>query len=306
MHRIVYLLFIYTLSLQSSTVENISTKAHIANINTLLIFTSQDSLSSGKYHFTNIGIDMEVYNLPFTYHLDSDDKFNYFILGNVGYSKVNLSKGINIIPQGRLNYENHIRTYTAGLGAGLRYKLSDELHISGGLEFIYSRSGASVKKPDDGIGDAIEDFFNDNYNDNISYKFFVLGEYAPYLSKYYNPYINLSYKLYETKSSFSFDELSTFESQSSVTNFKIGAESSELYTFNTNYLTLEAYLNANYLSGSVSQTIELNHYASVGAVSYLYTPNSISWIKRYFLEVNSIRAEGLEGYNIGVGFTIDY
>jgi len=289
----------------ADTIEEIATKAHLANINALLIFTSQDSLNSGLYQFTKVGVDMNVYHLPFSYNLGQTDMgIEYFMVGNVGYSTVNISKDVEIPPNGRLNYENHIATYTAGLGGGVRYKFTKELSASGGLEFIYSRSGARVTQPNDSVGDAIEGFFNKNYNDNVSYKFFSEMEYATKLKKL-NPYAKLAYKTYQTKSSFTFDELIKYSSDSSVLTITVGAQSDELISFGENYLTAEAYFNANHLDGAVAKSVQFNDYASIGAVSYLYS-NVPSWIKRYFVEVNLIKADGLTGYNVGVGFTIDY
>ena len=271
----------------------------------MLIFTSQDSLNSGLYHFTDVGVDMHIYHLPFSYTLNpNSENVEYFLVGNVGYSTVSISKNIVIPPNSRLDYGNHIATYTGGLGVGARYKFRDDFFGDAGAELIYSRSGVNVSKPDDNVGDTIEDFFNKNYNDNISYEFFTDLTYKPKLD-FLKPYAKLSYKLYQTKSSFSFDELSSFSTDSSITTLTLGAESETLINFNTNYLTLEAYLNTNYLSGSVASTVKFNKFASVGAVSYLYSKN-ISWIQRYFLELNTVQAEGLSGYNIGVGFTLDY
>jgi len=248
---------------------------------------------------------MRVYHLPFSYTLNPNaDSLEYFIVGNVGYSKVSISQDVIIPPNSRLNYENHIATYTAGLGAGVRYKFKDDFSISTGLELIYSRSGIKVEKPDDNVGDAIEGFFSSNYNDNISYEFFTDLTYKPKL-KYLKPYAKLSYKLYQTKSSFTFNELSSFSTDSGITTFTLGAESNKLFTLGESYLTLEAYLNANYLNGEVQNTVKFDKFVSVGAVSYLYSKN-IQWIKRYFLELNKVKAKGLSGYNIGIGFTIDY
>ena len=299
-----YILFIT--NLYADSIKDVAQKAHLANINTLLIFTSQEGLNSGLYHFTNVGVDMEVYSLPFSYQLNSNkSSYNYFIVGNVGYSRVFISKDVEIPPNSHLNYHNHIRTYTGGLGGGIRYKVTKELHLSVGVELIYSLSGASVSKPDDDIGDAIEDFFNKQYNDNISYKLFTLAEYRPKLTNF-KPYATISYKLYETKSSFSFDELTTFSTESSVTRLTFGAQTYELLRYHKNYLTLEGYINANYLSGIVKKTVKFSSYTSVGAVAYWYTPDTLSWLERFFLEVSTTKADGLDGYNIGVGFSVDF
>ena len=305
LYQFALLFILLTPILSADTVEEIAKKAHLASINTLLIFTSQDSLNSGLYHFTKVGVDMHIYHLPFSYTINpNDDSIEYFLVGNVGYSKVNISDNVVIPPNSRLNYENYIATYTGGLGIGMRYKFSKELFISAGVEFIYSRSGTRVTQPDDNIGNAIEDFFNKNYNDNISYKLFTEAEYKPKIDML-NPYVKLSYKTYQTKSSFTFDELTKFTTDSSITTLTLGAETHKLINFDKKYLTLEAYLTANYLDGVVANTVQFNKYTSIGAVSYLYT-NVTSWIKRYFLELNVVEGNGLNGYNIGIGFTIDY
>ena len=292
--------------LHAETAKEIAEKAHLANINALLIFTSQEGLSTGRYNFTNVGVEMEVYKLPFTYHFESkENTVDYFMVGNVGYSRVFISQQIELPPASRLNYDNHIRTYTAGLGGGVRYKATDEIHFSGGIELIYSRSGASVKQPDDEIGDAIEDFFNQDYNDNITYDFFTIAEYRPVINDY-KPYAKISYNLYETSSTFSFDELITFDTQSSVTTLALGVETPELMKSNSNYLTLEAYINGNYLTGDVVQSVQFNSYRTVGVVAYWYTPNDPWWAERFFFEASTVQSGGLDGYNLGIGFTVDF
>jgi len=175
--KVFLLLTLFFNSVYSDTPEEIAEKTHIANINTLLIFTSQEGLNSGLYHFLNVGVDMEVYNLPFIYHIKSNENINYFIVGNVGYSRVFISQNIEIPPSAELNYDNHLRTYTGGIGGGVRYKFDTDFSILFGLELIYSKSGASVKQPDDNAGDIIEDLFNKNYNENLSYKIFTTLEY---------------------------------------------------------------------------------------------------------------------------------
>ena len=97
LYKFALLLILTTPILSAETVDEVAKKAHLASINTLLIFTSQDSLNSGLYHFTKVGVDMHVYHLPFSYTLNpNDDSIEYFLVGNVGYSTVHLSKDINI------------------------------------------------------------------------------------------------------------------------------------------------------------------------------------------------------------------
>lgn len=285
--------------------ERIAKEAHIASINTLLIFASQEGLNSGLYDFTNVGVYMEVYHLPFIYHIKSNTNLNYFMVGNVGYSRVFISQDIEISPTARLNHENHLRTYIVGLGGGARYKFTSYLSVMAGLELIYSRSGASVKSPNDGVGDAIEDFFNKNYNDNLSSELFVNIEYRPTINEY-KPYAVLTYKVFETQSSFTFDDPASINSESSVTTLDLGIETPKIFEFDANSITLEAYFNANYLSGTVKDVVQFSTYSSLGGVVYYNTPLQPWWASRFFLEVNTVRSSGLEGYNLGVGLTLDF
>ncbi len=307
--KLCLLIFFYIFSasgLHAETAKEIAEKAHLANINALLILTSQDGLSTGRYNFTNVGVEMEVYKLPFRYHFESkENPVDYFLVGNVGYSRVFISQQIELPPESLLNYDNHLRTYTAGLGGGVRYKATESIYFSGGIELIYSRSGVSVKEPGGKLGDAIEDFFNQDYNDNITYEFFAIAEYRPVINDY-RPYTEISYNLYETSSTFSFDELVSFNTQSSVTALAIGVETPELLSRDRNYLTFEAYINASYLAGDVVQSVQFEKYRTVGIVAYWYTPDDPWWAQRFFFEASTVQSGGLDGYNIGIGFTVDF
>ncbi len=306
--KYIYILILLTSSVLAESIsskeESLAKEAHIASINTLLIFTSHEGLNSGQYHFTDVGIDMEIYHLPLTYQFKSNKKINYFLVGSLGYSRVFISKEIDIPPSTGLDYNNHLRTYIAGIGGGARYRLTEDITISGGLEFLYSKSGVSVKSPDDDIGEAIQDLFKQNYNDNLSYKIFAKLDYIKDINEY-KTYAKLSYKLYETKSSFTWDEAASFKSQSSVSSLVLGAQTPRVLEFDKNYVAIEGYINFNYLTGQVPDVVHFNAYGSVGVVSYLYTPDEDLWISRYFLEVSTVHSSGLSGYNVGVGFTID-
>ena len=65
--------------LYADVAEDTATKTHLANINALLIFTSEKGINSGHYHFSKVGVDMDVYSLTFFYDFKSDDKWDYFI-----------------------------------------------------------------------------------------------------------------------------------------------------------------------------------------------------------------------------------
>ncbi len=297
---------LYSASTQTS--DDINT-LNSATVNTLLIFTSQKGLNTGVYTFTNtpIDIEMNVAHLPFIYHFESNNKVNYFVVGNVGYSKVALSGSVEELPSGIvLDYLNSIQTYTGGLGGGVRYVLSQDFLISAGVELIYSRSGASVSSPEGNIGDAIEDFFNKNYSDNLSYKVFTSLEYKTEV-KEFKPYVILEYSLYETKSNFSFDDMTSFNSHSSIINLNIGVETPKLLSYDkNNYLTLEAYVQGHKLFGVVKDIAQVDKYGSLGGVVYWNTSKEPWWASRFFLEANGVEGDGIYGYNVGLGFTLDF
>ncbi len=300
------------ISYGADTPEDIATRAYQANINALMVFTSQEGLSSGYYRFTNIGAEMNVAHLPFIYHLSpfsDDEKINFFVVGNVGYSRTSLYEPIDVETDRsnseRLEYDNKLQTYTGGLGFGLRYRTDYGIDILAGLEFIYSRTGITLREPDDDIGDAIVDFFNGKFNNNLTYKLLTQLEYHKQY-KGYRPYAKLSHKRYETKAGFNFEELTSFSTQASVTSLGTGVETPALYTHDNMSLTLEGYLYAHYLGGDIVDVVEFKAYSTVGAVAYWYTKNNPDWAERFFLEVSTVNSGGLEGYNLGIGFTVDF
>ena len=309
MHKllILFLLLPFTLFAQTPE-EETAQKVYLANINTLLIFTQESGLSSGKYRFTKANFKMETYTLPFNYQLEPfNEKMNWFVNGGVGYS---ITKQITSTPSTKsgniieLTHDNKLKTYSGGLGGGLRYKSDWGIDFSGGAGLIYSRVGTSVN-PSNDAGDAIKDFFDSNYNDNLTYKFFLSADHEKELFGY-KTYLRASFKLYETKSDFTFTELSGFRAQSNVSSLSMGVESAPLLKYEENSVTLEPYVKMNFLQGDIQDVVQFNRYMSLGVLAYYNTPQIPSWAERFYLEVSTVRAEGLEGYNVGIGFTIDY
>jgi len=70
------------LSVQSIADEltDVLKKAYLINVNALMVLTSQDMLSSGKYKFGDDTI--RVYNFPFTHHFKPYNRyFNFYVNG---------------------------------------------------------------------------------------------------------------------------------------------------------------------------------------------------------------------------------
>lgn len=305
LHFFLLCFVLLTCKLFAKTPEEIIQDTHLSNINAILIFTSQDAVSSGTYRFTNVGTTIDIYHLPFTYHFKSTHNYNYFLVGNIGYSRSYISNPLTAQNGTIVESNSDLRTYTAGLGGGERYNFNKDTSILGGMEIIYSRSGNNIKTNKDSINTVLENLFNKKYTENITYKFFVLGEYRPIIYNF-KTYISLGYKLYQTKSNINYEELRSFTTQSNLTTFSVGVETPKLYNLDKRYITLEGYFNSNYLGGDIQKSVEFNNYQTFGAIIYLYTPTTPKFAKRFFTEFSTVRSRGLEGYNIGFGFSADF
>ena len=271
-----------------------------------MVFTAQEGLNTGHYRFSNIGIKMDIYHLPFLYQLDiGNDTVNMFLLGNVGYSRAYVNEDITLPEGEQLSHDNQLSTYTGGAGAGIRYKTPFQIDILTGMEFIYSRSGTDVRKPDNDIGNAIGDFFSNKYNDNLTYKFLLQLEHHRQINGY-KLYAKLGHKLYETKSNFNFTSLTSFTTQASVSMLGAGIETPALYSWHKMYLTLEGYIYGHYLHGDIVEVVSFDSYSTTGVVAYWYTEQKPEWAERFFLELSTVNSGGLEGYNIGIGFTVAF
>ena len=305
--RIFLLLFASTLSFSASlqkSAGSIAQDIHNANINALLIFTSQDGLTSGNYHFTHVGVDMKTYTLPFLFPISSSyTNLDYLIVGNLGYSEVRLAKDIQDFPL--LTAQNFLRTYTAGLGGGLRYHLSSEWSADVGMELIYSSVGLSMRENSSSLSDFIEDIFNKNYNTNLTYKFFSSLTYRKKIQDIYF-YTTFSMEFFDTKSSFSITSLGKFSSQSFLATLNTGFETQPLYRYKRYYFTSELYAKYNNLQGQAASSVGFNNFYNLGAVGYWYNEKKNFWIQRYFLELSTAQVDGLEGYNVGIGFSVDF
>ena len=291
------------------TPEEAAQKAYLANINALMVFTSKDGLNSGRYEFTRANATMTILHLPFRYQFDPfKPGWNLFLIGGVGYSETVMTTDLNttLTSSGeiKLTTTNMLQTFTGGVGGGVRYRNENGIEVLSGLEAIYSRVGVRTRDNND-AGQVVEDFFKGSYNDNLSYKFFVLGEYHRDFDGL-KPYVTLSYELYETKSAISIQQLSKFTTQTSVTSFAVGTETPPLVYHHADYLTLEGYLRGSYLGGDITHVVGFDGFGTVGGLAYWYVPGTFNYIKRFYIELSTIQADGLRGYNIGLGFSLDY
>lgn len=274
-----------------------------ANINAILIFSSQKGLSSGIYHFKKKGVSLEIYHLPLKYHFPSQSAWNYYISGDLSFSRVAVSEHTLQPYEPILAYDTSIDTYIGGLGGGVRYKFGYGLSASVGGEVLYSRS--AVKLGQANVQNTVANLFDNNYNTNLTYQFESSLDYMDVINDY-KIYADIEYKLYETKTSFSLGELDGFKSESSVTSISTGFETPGFLKLGTNYLTLEGRVYEYFLNGTVVNTTGVRRYTSMSATLYMYVPNHYDYIERFFVELSSAQSEAIEGYNIGIGFSMKF
>ena len=310
MRRIFLVLLACFVPMQAQEEEGAAKKATLANINAVVVFTSKDGLNSGYYDFTRANTTMAVLHLYDRYQFGTfSPHFNVFLAGGVGYSRTWMT---NELPPATpaaatdtgLTLSNMLQTYTGELGGGVRYVDDTGIEWSAGFNVIYSRVRfTNFNKTH--IGEIIGNFFDGNYNDNLTYRFYLLSEYV-WHAEGFVPYIKLSYNLYETKSGFSVHELKAFTSQSGVLSLMLGTESPPLVRSGSEYLTLEGYLWGSWLGGDLSRVAGFDGYGTLGATAYWYMPKRWPFIRRFFADVSTIRADGLRGYNLGFGFSVAY
>jgi hypothetical protein len=261
-----------------------------------------------------------MYNLPLSYQFDPlYENTNLFMVFDLAYSDTrNNTELQNVDPSTQtsdpiLHVDNRLQTYVGGIGGGLRYRLGWHAHFSIGGEILYSRVGVSVRSSE-GLNDSdIKNFFKDDFNENYTYKLFAQYEDQRRYSGY-RTYFKLNYKLYKTISELNFSDIVgdvvgdvvSLNSQTYVASLSAGVETDPIICYHGMSLTLEPYLKANYVGGDLADVIQVTNYGTVGLSAYWNTPEKSAHIRRYFIEPSLSRGDGLEGYNLSFGFSLDF
>lgn len=312
--RNIFLLFILTLTLRADEVlDALAKETYLASINSVIVFTSQDGLSSGIYRFTNTDTEMRMYNLPLQFHFDPlSENSNLFLILDIGYSDTYADRELPS-SSGILYKDNRMQTYVGGIGIGIRYKATNFSSIQFGGEFLYSRVGVT-SRVEDGINeDDIKNFFSSDFNDNYSYK--LLAEYIYHRTiNRHKVYAKVNYKLYQTLSEIRVGDIVegivgdifSLRSQTSVASLMFSYETSPLYVYKEMSFTLEPFVKGNYIWGDLATVAEINAYGTVGLSAYWNTPEKSAYISRYFIEPSISKGYGIEGINLAIGFSLDF
>jgi len=309
MIMLILLLFVSLKAIQD--LDDLEASQYLSLSNAVVVFTSQDGLSSGVYRFTNINTEMTMYNLPLQYHFEPlTDKTNVFMIIDMGYSNTHSNRDINISDK-VLNISNQLQSYVFGVGAGLRYKMTEHSELQVGGEFLYSRLGL-FEREDGGLDGSVSNLF-DEMRDTYSYK--ILAEYIYHREiKKHKIYTRFNYKLYKSFNEIKIgdvvegviDDVLSLRSQTSVASVTFSYESNPLYRYKEMSLTLEPYLKGNYIWGDMAEVAQINGYGTAGLSFYWNTPEKSAYIYRYFIEPSISKGYGIEGVNLGIGFSLDF
>jgi len=314
--RLLLIFFLLILSLKAvEDLDSLEAGRYLSLSNAVIVFTSQDGLSSGVYRFTNIDTQMTMYNLPFQYQFDPlTEHTNLFMILDLGYSNTKSDRDIDVDNNSStpiLNIENQLQSYVVGLGVGVRYKATEHSELQFGGEFIYSRLGLFTRT-DRALDGSVGHFFDDT-RDTYSYK--LLAEYIYHRQIHkHKVYTRFNYKLYKSFSDIKIgeivggivDDIKSLRSQTSVASVTLSYETKPLYRYKDMSFTLEPYLKGNYIWGDMAEIAKINGYGTAGLSFYWNTPEKSAYIYRYFIEPSISKGYGIEGLNLGIGFSLDF
>jgi len=314
--RIFLIIFLAIVSLKAiEDLDNLEAGRYLSLSNAVIVFTSQDGLSSGVYRFTNVDTEMTMYNLPFQYQFDPlTENSNLFMILDLGYSNTRSDRDVDVDNNSTtpvLNIENQLQSYVVGLGIGIRYKATEHSELQFGGELLYARLGLFERKGG-GLDDSINNFFGQT-RDTYSYK--LLAEYIYHRKIHeHKVYTRFNYKLYKSFSDIKVgeiidgivDDLKSLRSQTSVASVTLSYETNPLYSYHDMSFTMEPYLKGNYIWGDMAEVAKINGYGTAGLSFYWNTPQKSANIYRYFIEPSISKGYGIEGLNLGVGFSLDF
>jgi len=309
---ILIITFIYlSLSIQADEIKELK-QASLANVNALIILTTQDMLTSGRYTFDDDGT-LHIINFPLYYHFDPlFADFNLFINGSVGYSKIDGDVDFGYAVKDELIYE----TAALRLGGGVRYNSSYGINFLVGFDMIYSRIRNiyhyNSPESEQELKKLLDAAFANQYSNAYTYEFFWQAGYTPVWAGW-KPYALLMLNYFDTKQDLSLKELSSFHSTSGGSRLKLGFETPQFLHVLKTSVSAEFFAAGNAFTGDVQETLGFDGYASSAAMLHLYISsgfygevdealyNMPSILSRVDLMVERVVGDGIQGYNIGLG-----
>ena len=289
------------LSQANADLLNDAENAYVKGVNTILFFTSEDIISSGKYEFENSNETLDTFFFPLTHHFESDsDFYNFYMNGSIGYSKY---KQENIISRGSLD-ELKIKTYALKLGGGVRMNILEDTDMMIGGSYIYSKVNSDYKTPQllnisDPVDRAINYAFNSN-DDFNTYELFTSVGYHPTINEY-KPYGTADIRYFDTKINDPYATIS--DVTSTISKLKVGVITPPVGSVVGLPLKLEFYVSEVFISGDMNEAMDTDNFFVAGTTFHLGTTTLNDWVSEVSFDVNIVRGDNLDGFNFGFGFS---
>jgi len=294
--------------------ENTVANEYAKGVNAILFFTSEDIISSGHYTFDAMDGELDSYFFPFKYSFNNDcDDYSYFINGSIGFSD---------FTQNHIEFRPGIvdaislRTYALKLGGGVRVNTSEDTYMNLGAAYMYSRVAGDYKtntlldtsNPDDKIVDEIYNSHQNHHTFELSSSF----KYQPVIHGY-KPYVKLGARYFTTKIDDTYTTIPNINS--SIFKLKVGVITPEITEIYGLPLHIEPYAAYIHLAGDIDDTLKTDALYVLGTIfhfgSHSFTcwvedvaslkRDSMDWIKEVTFNMNYVKGDTLDGFNVGFG-----
>jgi hypothetical protein len=290
------------MQLEADTFSNEVENAYVRGVNSILFFTSENIISSGKYEFGSSDETLNTHFLPVTYHFKNDsDFYNFYVNGSVGYSNYK-EKNIDIRP-GSID-DLRIKTYAIKLGGGVRLNVSKDTDMMFGASYIYSKVNSDYNAalpllPANPVDKVLDYVFNSNKDYN-TYELFTSVGYHPTINEY-EPYVRADIRYFDTKID---DPQATIsDTSSTISKLKIGVITPAVTTIEGLPLKLEFYASEVFLGGDMDDSLGVDKFTMVGTTFHLGTTSLNDWVSDVSFDVNIVRGNNLSGFNFGFGLS---
>ncbi len=280
----------------TTTLKNIS----LANVNALIILTSQDMLTSGSYSFKG-GSDLKIYNFPGYYHFSPfGNNFNMFVNGSIGYSKLEKDLAFDFGPDDKMEYT----AIPMRFGGGMRYLSSYDISLIGGFNLIYTHIENSYDYNNDITRELLKPIFDQVFANQSSeaytYEVFWRIGYYPNWNNW-KPYTELTSNYFQSTAKVDLKSASSFKSSSASAVIKIGFETPRFLHLNKTDISTEFFVASSTFAGDVRDTLGFDEYGSAAMLIHLHLNETLPLLNRVDFMVENVKGGGLDGYNIGIG-----
>jgi hypothetical protein len=296
------LCFVMSLTTYADDIAERLRQVSLANINALIILTSQNMLTSGSYGFKGAS-ELTLYNFPLYHHFQPVwDRFNIFINGSVGYSS--LEDELDWTDGQKPNDHIEYQALPLRFGGGVRYAAKYDIHLMGGFNIIYSKVNNiydyNTPETESALKPLFDSTFANQRSSAYTYEMFWQLGYSPTI-KEWKPYIEFESNYFQSTTDVDITSISKFKSSSVGARLILGCETPRFIHLYKLDLSTEVYIANTTFAGDVRDTLGFDEYGSAAVLIHVYLNKIVPIISRIDLRAEKLNGGGLDGYNFGIG-----